>query len=170
MLILWHLFISFIGTGIQYCFTRNLHMYSPHFYFSYFLRVLTGVLACIFLCMTVDRFGRRGILLLSAILTGLSSLLLLALTQCEFIWRHDTVIKVNWFTWWHYGFSIRMIHSSIWSIFRSAWRAGSGSVCSWSSLVSSFGHAQCVFWQWSHAHCCAVSSSVILYGDSCFIG
>ncbi|KAI7813812.1 putative solute carrier family 22 member 31 [Triplophysa rosa] len=74
-------FTLFIGTGIQYCFTRNLHIYSPHFYFSYFLRVLTGALACIFLCMTVDRFGRRGILLLSAILTGLSSLLLLALTQ-----------------------------------------------------------------------------------------
>ncbi|KAA0723906.1 putative solute carrier family 22 member 31 [Triplophysa tibetana] len=74
-------FTLFIGTGIQYCFTRNLHIYSPHFYFSYFLRVLTGALACIFLCMTVDRFGRRGILLLSAIITGLSSLLLLALTQ-----------------------------------------------------------------------------------------
>lgn len=74
-------FTLFIGTGIQYCFTRNLHIYSPHFYFSYFLRVLTGALACIFLCFTVDRFGRRGILLLAAILTGLSSLLLLALTQ-----------------------------------------------------------------------------------------
>ncbi|XP_063044783.1 putative solute carrier family 22 member 31 isoform X1 [Engraulis encrasicolus] len=71
----------FIGTGIQYCFTRNLHGYSSHFYFSYFLRVLTGALACVFLCLTVDRFGRRGILLLVAIGTGLSSLLLLALTQ-----------------------------------------------------------------------------------------
>ncbi|XP_051948327.1 putative solute carrier family 22 member 31 isoform X2 [Xyrauchen texanus] len=74
-------FTLFIGTGIQYCFTRNLHSYSPHFYFSYFLRVLTGAVACIFLCLSVDRFGRRGMLLLSAILTGLSSLLLLALTQ-----------------------------------------------------------------------------------------
>ncbi|XP_041918173.1 putative solute carrier family 22 member 31 [Alosa sapidissima] len=71
----------FIGTGIQYCFTRNLHNYSTHFYFSYFLRMLTGALACAFLCLTVDRFGRRGILLLVAIGTGLSSLLLLALTQ-----------------------------------------------------------------------------------------
>ncbi|KTG42035.1 hypothetical protein cypCar_00021754, partial [Cyprinus carpio] len=68
-------------SGIQYCFTRNLHIYSPHFYFSYFLRVLTGALACIFLCVSVDRFGRRGMLLLAAIVTGLSSLLLLALTQ-----------------------------------------------------------------------------------------
>uniref|UniRef100_A0A8C2DE15 Solute carrier family 22 member 31 n=1 Tax=Cyprinus carpio TaxID=7962 RepID=A0A8C2DE15_CYPCA len=73
--------VYFIGTGIQYCFTRNLHIYSPHFYFSYFLRVLTGALACIFLCVSVDRFGRRGMLLLAAIVTGLSSLLLLALTQ-----------------------------------------------------------------------------------------
>uniref|UniRef100_A0A3Q3KYL3 Solute carrier family 22 member 31 n=1 Tax=Mastacembelus armatus TaxID=205130 RepID=A0A3Q3KYL3_9TELE len=71
----------FIGTGIQYCFTRNLHSYSTNFYFSYFLRVVTGALACIFICLSVNRFGRRGMLLLSAIITGLSSLLLLALTQ-----------------------------------------------------------------------------------------
>uniref|UniRef100_A0A3Q3XBZ1 Uncharacterized protein n=1 Tax=Mola mola TaxID=94237 RepID=A0A3Q3XBZ1_MOLML len=72
---------TFIGTGIQYCFTRNLRSYSTNFYFSYFLRVLTGALACIFVCLCVNRFGRRGMLLLSAIITGLSSLLLLALTQ-----------------------------------------------------------------------------------------
>lgn len=71
-----------IGTGIQYCFTRNLHTYSTHFYFTYFVRVLMGALACIFICLCVNRFGRRGMLLLSAIITGLSSLLLLALTQC----------------------------------------------------------------------------------------
>lgn len=41
-----------------------------------------GALACIFICLSVNRFGRRGMLLLSAIITGLSSLLLLALTQC----------------------------------------------------------------------------------------
>ncbi|GAA6233589.1 putative solute carrier family 22 member 31 [Lates japonicus] len=74
-------FTLFIGTGIQYCFTRNLHSYSTNFYFSYFLRVITGALACIFICLSVNHFGRRGILLLSAIITGLSSLLLLALTQ-----------------------------------------------------------------------------------------
>ncbi|XP_069030506.1 putative solute carrier family 22 member 31 isoform X1 [Embiotoca jacksoni] len=74
-------FTLFIGTGIQYCFTRNLHSYSANFYFSYFLRVITGALACIFICLTVNHFGRRGMLLLSATLTGLSSLLLLALTQ-----------------------------------------------------------------------------------------
>ncbi|KAM3625511.1 uncharacterized protein V6R79_013225 [Siganus canaliculatus] len=73
-------FTLFIGTGIQYCFTRNLHTYSSNFYFSYFLRVTTGALACIFICVSVNRLGRRGMLLLSAIVTGLSSLLLLALT------------------------------------------------------------------------------------------
>ncbi|XP_008291221.1 putative solute carrier family 22 member 31 isoform X1 [Stegastes partitus] len=74
-------FTLFIGTGIQYCFTRNLHSYSTNFYFSYFLRVTTGAVGCIFICLSVNHFGRRGILLLSAIITGLSSLLLLALTQ-----------------------------------------------------------------------------------------
>uniref|UniRef100_A0A3Q3JWC5 Solute carrier family 22 member 31 n=1 Tax=Monopterus albus TaxID=43700 RepID=A0A3Q3JWC5_MONAL len=72
---------TFIGTGIQYCFTRNLHRYSTSFYFGYFFRVITGALACIFICLSVNRLGRRGMLLLSAIITGLSSLLLLALTQ-----------------------------------------------------------------------------------------
>ncbi|MED6267237.1 hypothetical protein CHARACLAT_010132 [Characodon lateralis] len=74
-------FTLFIGTGIQYCFTRNLRIYSNNFYFTYFLRVITGALACVFICMSVNHFGRRGMLLLSAIITGLSSLLLLALTQ-----------------------------------------------------------------------------------------
>ncbi|MEQ2238017.1 hypothetical protein ILYODFUR_029058 [Ilyodon furcidens] len=74
-------FTLFIGTGIQYCFTRNLHIYSNNFYFTYFLRVITGALACVFICMSVNHFGRRGMLLLSTIITGLSSLLLLALTQ-----------------------------------------------------------------------------------------
>ncbi|KAI1889914.1 hypothetical protein AGOR_G00167820 [Albula goreensis] len=74
-------FTLFIGTGIQYCFTRNLHAYSKQFYFGYFIRVLMGALACILLCLSVNRMGRRGVLLLAAIITGLSSLLLLALTQ-----------------------------------------------------------------------------------------
>ncbi|KAG9352471.1 hypothetical protein JZ751_020885 [Albula glossodonta] len=70
-----------ILSGIQYCFTRNLHAYSKQFYFGYFIRVLMGALACILLCLSVNRMGRRGVLLLAAIITGLSSLLLLALTQ-----------------------------------------------------------------------------------------
>ncbi|KAA8595744.1 hypothetical protein FQN60_011035 [Etheostoma spectabile] len=51
----------FIGTGIQYCFTRNLHSYFTNFYFSYFLRVITGALACIFICLSVNHFGRRDL-------------------------------------------------------------------------------------------------------------
>ncbi|XP_037104034.1 putative solute carrier family 22 member 31 isoform X2 [Syngnathus acus] len=74
-------FTLLIGTGIQYCFTRNLHMSSSNFYFSYFVRITTGTLACIFICSTVNHFGRRSMLLLSAIVTGLASLLLLALAQ-----------------------------------------------------------------------------------------
>ncbi|XP_024151835.1 putative solute carrier family 22 member 31 [Oryzias melastigma] len=83
-------FTLFIGTGIQYCFTRNLLNYSKNFYFTYFLRVITGALACIFICLSVNHFGRRGMLLLSAIITGLSSLLLLALTQ----YLHDGLVLV----------------------------------------------------------------------------
>ncbi|KAM9825803.1 putative solute carrier family 22 member 31 isoform 2-T2 [Syngnathus typhle] len=74
-------FTLLIGTGVQYCFTRNLHMSSSNFYFSYFIRITTGTLACIFICSTVNHFGRRSMLLLSAIVTGLASLLLLALAQ-----------------------------------------------------------------------------------------
>ncbi|XP_029000701.1 putative solute carrier family 22 member 31 [Betta splendens] len=74
-------FTLFIGTGIQYCFTRNLRIFSTNFYFSYFVRVATGALGCVFICLSVNHFGRRGMLLLSAIVTGLASLLLLALTQ-----------------------------------------------------------------------------------------
>ncbi|XP_057702671.1 putative solute carrier family 22 member 31 [Corythoichthys intestinalis] len=74
-------FTLLIGTGIQYCFTRNLHTSSNNFYFSYFVRIATGTLACIIICATVNRFGRRGMLLFFAIITGLSSLLLLALAQ-----------------------------------------------------------------------------------------
>ncbi|XP_020794701.2 putative solute carrier family 22 member 31 [Boleophthalmus pectinirostris] len=73
-------FTLFIGTGIQYCFTRNVHSFNTNFYFTYFIRVLTGALACVFIFLSVNHFGRRGMLLLSAIVTGLSSLLLLALT------------------------------------------------------------------------------------------
>ncbi|XP_078526956.1 putative solute carrier family 22 member 31 [Lissotriton helveticus] len=74
-------FTALIGSGIRQCFSRNLMGYGPPLYFMYFLLAGSEALACIFLCVTVDRFGRRGILLLCAILTGISSLLLLALTQ-----------------------------------------------------------------------------------------
>ncbi|XP_019360795.1 PREDICTED: putative solute carrier family 22 member 31 [Gavialis gangeticus] len=74
-------FTAFIGNGIRHCFTRNLAPYPPRFYFSYFLLAATEAVACLCLCLTVDRFGRRAMLLLCTILTGIASLLLLALTQ-----------------------------------------------------------------------------------------
>ncbi|MEQ2181267.1 hypothetical protein GOODEAATRI_009695, partial [Goodea atripinnis] len=61
----------FIGTGIQYCFTRNLHIYSNNFYFTYFLRVITGALACVFICMSVNHFDLRGGLVLVLSVVGL---------------------------------------------------------------------------------------------------
>lgn len=73
----------FIGSGIQHCFTRNLTPYLPRFYFPHCLLAGSEALALLLLGLTVDRFGRRGVLLLSTILTGGSSLLLLALMQCK---------------------------------------------------------------------------------------
>ncbi|NWU94880.1 S22AH protein, partial [Upupa epops] len=74
-------FATFIGSGIRHCFTRNLAPHLPHFFSSYFVLVGTEAAACLFICVTAERFGRRAILLLCTVLTGISSLLLLALTQ-----------------------------------------------------------------------------------------
>ncbi|XP_029464466.1 putative solute carrier family 22 member 31 [Rhinatrema bivittatum] len=74
-------FTAFIGTGIRHCYLQSMLDYGPPFYFMYFLLAATEAVSCLFLCVTVNRFGRRGILLLCTILTGISSLLLLALTE-----------------------------------------------------------------------------------------
>ncbi|KAM6253164.1 putative solute carrier family 22 member 31 [Porphyrio hochstetteri] len=74
-------FAAFIGSGIRHCFTRNLAPHLPGFFSSYFVLVGTEAAACLFICLTAERFGRRAVLLLCAVLTGISSLLLLALTQ-----------------------------------------------------------------------------------------
>ncbi|KAJ6657199.1 hypothetical protein lerEdw1_002788 [Lerista edwardsae] len=79
-------FSAFIGSGIRHCFTRNLTPYAPRFYFPYCLLAVSEALALLLLCLTVDRFGRRAALLLSTILTGVSSLLLLALAQYLMAW------------------------------------------------------------------------------------
>ncbi|XP_006001096.1 putative solute carrier family 22 member 31 [Latimeria chalumnae] len=83
-------FTAFIGGGIQYCFAQNLFGFWTSFYPPYFLQTILGGLSCIFLCLTVNRCGRRGILLLTTIVTGISSLLLLALTQ----YLHDGLVLV----------------------------------------------------------------------------
>ncbi|NWW17390.1 S22AH protein, partial [Falcunculus frontatus] len=74
-------FAAFIGSGIRHCFTRNLVPHLPHFFSSHLVLVGTEAAACLFVCLTAERFGRRAILLLCTVLTGISSLLLLALTQ-----------------------------------------------------------------------------------------
>ncbi|XP_063169022.1 putative solute carrier family 22 member 31 [Candoia aspera] len=79
-------FTAFIGSGIRHSFTRNLAPYAPRFYFPYFLLAGSEAVAIFFLLLTVDRFGRRAVLLFSTILTGVSSLLLLALMQHLMAW------------------------------------------------------------------------------------
>uniref|UniRef100_H3BC55 Solute carrier family 22 member 17 n=1 Tax=Latimeria chalumnae TaxID=7897 RepID=H3BC55_LATCH len=78
-------FTTFIAHGIHHCygtFRKNVQgTPQSRFYFSYLLSTGTGGLACLFLCFTVDRFGRRGILLLCMTLTGISSLILLGLIE-----------------------------------------------------------------------------------------
>ncbi|NWZ99921.1 S22AH protein, partial [Nesospiza acunhae] len=74
-------FAAFIGSGIRHCFTRNLVPHLPHFFSSHLALLGAEAAACLFVCLTAERFGRRAILLLCTVLTGISSLLLLALTQ-----------------------------------------------------------------------------------------
>ncbi|KAM9510348.1 LOW QUALITY PROTEIN: putative solute carrier family 22 member 31 [Guaruba guarouba] len=69
----------FISSGIRHCFTCNLSPHLPHFS-CYFMLVGTKATACLFF-LRDERFGHHAILLLCTILTGISSLLLLALTQ-----------------------------------------------------------------------------------------
>lgn len=73
---------SLIGIAIQHCFATDIHGYSTNFYLAYYVRVSTAGVACLFVYLSANYFGRRGILLFSAIVTGLSSLLLLAFKQC----------------------------------------------------------------------------------------
>ncbi|KAG8563033.1 hypothetical protein GDO81_015907 [Engystomops pustulosus] len=75
-------FTTFIGSGIRPCFARNLMALGGST--PYFLQAGSEVLACISLCITVNHWGRRAVLLLFTILTGFCSLLLLALTQYLF--------------------------------------------------------------------------------------
>ncbi|XP_031805199.1 solute carrier family 22 member 17 [Sarcophilus harrisii] len=75
-------FTTFIAHGIRHCYQLvggvgrksqvDFNLYS-------LLAGGTAGLACVFLGVTVDRFGRRGILLLTMTLTGIASLVLLGL-------------------------------------------------------------------------------------------
>ena len=75
---------SFIAHAIRHCYQPVGGGGSPsEFYLCSLLANGTAALACVFLGVTVDRFGRRGILLLSMTLTGIASLILLGLWDCE---------------------------------------------------------------------------------------
>ncbi|XP_041031373.1 solute carrier family 22 member 17-like, partial [Carcharodon carcharias] len=77
-------FTTFIGHGINQCyrtFRYNVRGTQSGLYLMYLLSAGSGGLACLALGVTVDRFGRRGILLLVMTLTGLTSLILLGLTK-----------------------------------------------------------------------------------------
>ncbi|TRY91901.1 hypothetical protein DNTS_024113 [Danionella cerebrum] len=73
---------GFISHGISHCyssFSDDVRGSPPSFYWTFLLSVCAGGGAWLLLWGTVDRFGRRGILLLSMTMTGLASLILLGL-------------------------------------------------------------------------------------------
>lgn len=78
----------FIAHAIRHCYQI---VWGPsqgpraEFYLSYLLSTGSAGLACLFLCLSVDRYGRRGILLLTTTLTGIASLILLGLEECKSI-------------------------------------------------------------------------------------
>ncbi|KAJ3611886.1 hypothetical protein NHX12_021899 [Muraenolepis orangiensis] len=75
-------FTSFISHGISHCYSSfrgDVRGHAPSFYWTYLLSVCAGGGAWLLLWATVDRCGRRGILLLSMTMTGLASLILLGL-------------------------------------------------------------------------------------------
>uniref|UniRef100_A0A8C5XPZ1 Solute carrier family 22 member 17 n=1 Tax=Microcebus murinus TaxID=30608 RepID=A0A8C5XPZ1_MICMU len=77
-------FTNFIANAIRHCYQPVGGAGSPSgFYLCSLLATGTSALACVFLGLTVDRFGRRGILLLSMTLTSIASLVLLGLWDCE---------------------------------------------------------------------------------------
>ncbi|XP_049604627.1 solute carrier family 22 member 17 [Syngnathus scovelli] len=77
-------FTSFISHGISHCYSSfrgDVRGTAPGFYWTYLLSVCAGGAAWVLLWVTVDRCGRRGILLLFMTMTGLASLILLGLMK-----------------------------------------------------------------------------------------
>lgn len=78
--------LRFISHGISHCYSSfrgDVRGTAPSFYWTYLLSVCAGGGAWLLLWVTVDRCGRRGILLLSMTMTGLASLILLGLMECK---------------------------------------------------------------------------------------
>ncbi|XP_036896057.1 putative solute carrier family 22 member 31 isoform X3 [Sturnira hondurensis] len=74
-------FSSLVGGGIRASFLQRLTPPESAFYGPYFLGAGLEVAATVFLLLTVDRWGRRLVLLLSTLVVGLASLLLLSGAQ-----------------------------------------------------------------------------------------
>ncbi|KAM9757284.1 putative solute carrier family 22 member 31 [Dama dama] len=74
-------FSSLISGGIRASFLHSLVPSDPSFYWPYFLVAGLEAAATIFLLLTADLWGRRSVLLLSTLILGLASLLLLAGAQ-----------------------------------------------------------------------------------------
>ncbi|CDQ70396.1 unnamed protein product [Oncorhynchus mykiss] len=77
-------FTSFISHGISHCYSSfrgDVRGTAPSFYWTYLLSVCAGGGAWLLLWATVNRCGRRGILLLAMTMTGLASLILLGLVE-----------------------------------------------------------------------------------------
>ncbi|XP_053118358.1 solute carrier family 22 member 17 [Hemicordylus capensis] len=77
-------FTTFIAHAICHCYHpvwESLQDPRTKFYLLYLLSTGSAGLACLFLCLSVDRYGRRGILLLTTTLTGIASLILLGLEE-----------------------------------------------------------------------------------------
>uniref|UniRef100_A0A4W5NFC7 Solute carrier family 22 member 17 n=1 Tax=Hucho hucho TaxID=62062 RepID=A0A4W5NFC7_9TELE len=79
-------FTSFISHGISHCYSSfrgDVRGTAPSFYWTYLLSVCAGGGAWLLLWATVNRCGRRGILLLAMTMTGLASLILLGLMDAK---------------------------------------------------------------------------------------
>uniref|UniRef100_A0A8C8ELX1 Major facilitator superfamily (MFS) profile domain-containing protein n=1 Tax=Oncorhynchus tshawytscha TaxID=74940 RepID=A0A8C8ELX1_ONCTS len=93
-------FTSFISHGISHCYSSfrgDVRGTAPSFYWTYLLSVCAGGGAWLLLWATVNRCGRRGILLLAMTMTGLASLILLGLMECKkhSLFLHGTTLWLN---------------------------------------------------------------------------
>ncbi|XP_042086722.1 putative solute carrier family 22 member 31 isoform X4 [Ovis aries] len=73
--------LQLISGGIRASFLHSLVPSEPSFYWPYFLAAGLEAAATVFLLLTADLWGRRSVLLLSTLVLGLASLLLLAGAQ-----------------------------------------------------------------------------------------
>ncbi|KAJ1073413.1 hypothetical protein K5549_017070, partial [Capra hircus] len=73
--------LQLISGGIRASFLHSLVLSEPSFYWPYFLAAGLEAAATVFLLLTADLWGRRSVLLLSTLVLGLASLLLLAGAQ-----------------------------------------------------------------------------------------